>query len=253
MNRKVKEVADLIGISVRTLHHYDEIGLLKPDAVSESGYRLYSPANLDMLQQILFFKELGFSLKQIHEIITDPTFNRTEALILQKNMLIEKRSRLDQMIVTINKTIQYEEGAIEMNEKERFKGLDFSHNPYEEEARKRWGNQRVDEANEKVQSFSPEEQQHMSNQWESIYTHLASLRDLSPSSIEAQKAIATWYQFSNENFGTYSLEAFKGLGEMYVQDERFTTNIDRYGKGLAKFMSEAMSVFADAKNNKQKD
>ncbi len=95
---KVKEVADLIGISVRTLHYYDEIGLLSPDKTTEAGYRIYSEKNLETLQQILFFKELGFSLKKIKEILDSPTFERQEALKLQHKMLLEKRSRLDKMI-----------------------------------------------------------------------------------------------------------------------------------------------------------
>ncbi|MDF0748368.1 MerR family transcriptional regulator, partial [Bacillus velezensis] len=101
MGMKVKEVAELIGVSIRTLHHYDQIGLLTPQETTDSGYRLYSEENLEQLQQILFFKELDFSLKEIKEIINSPSFNRREALILQKKMLIEKRNRVDKMIETI--------------------------------------------------------------------------------------------------------------------------------------------------------
>ncbi|OBR34444.1 Mercuric resistance operon regulatory protein [Bacillus velezensis] len=103
MGMKVKEVADLIGVSIRTLHHYDQIGLLTPQETTDSGYRLYSEENLEQLQQILFFKELDFSLKEIKEIINSPSFNRREALLLQKKMLIEKRNRVDKMIETIDR------------------------------------------------------------------------------------------------------------------------------------------------------
>lgn len=139
MKMRVKEVADLVGISVRTLHHYDEIGLLTPGETTESGYRLYSNEDLEMLQQILFFKELGFPLKKIKEIINNPSFNREEALMLHRKMLVEKRSRLDKVIATIDKTIQHTKGEIQMTNKEKFEGFDFSHNPYEQEARERWG------------------------------------------------------------------------------------------------------------------
>jgi DNA-binding transcriptional MerR regulator len=246
MGMKVKEVADLVGISVRTLHYYDEIGLLVPEETTESGYRIYSDENLETLQQILFFKELGFPLKEIKEIIRNPSFDRQEALELQRNMLMEKRRRLDQMIATIDKTIKHMKGEIQMSNKEKFEGFDFRHNPYEEEARKRWGDKAVDRANAKVQSMTKEEQEALSQEMKSIYQKLAALRHHSPESEEAQAAIKEWYDFLNNNFNHhYTLDAFKGLGQLYVEDERFTKNIDQFGEGLAKFMRDAMSIFAD--------
>jgi DNA-binding transcriptional MerR regulator len=234
---KVKEVADLVGISVRTLHHYDEIGLLIPNETTESGYRLYSNENLETLQQILFFKELGFPLKKIKEIINSPSFDRQEALELHRKMLLEKRNRLDQMIATIEKTMKHSKGEINMSNEEKFEGFDFSHNPYEQEARERWGDKAVDNANVK---FGKMEQDAMN----SIYRKLASIRHESPESKEAQTAIKEWYDFLNK-IATYSLEAFKGLGQMYIDDERFTKNIDKFGEGLATFMCDAMAVYAD--------
>jgi DNA-binding transcriptional MerR regulator len=245
MAMKVKEVADLVGISVRTLHYYDEIGLLTPEETTESGYRLYSDENLETLQQILFFKELGFPLKKIKEIINSPSFDRHEALVLQQKMLLEKRKRLDKMIATIEKTIQHMKGEIHMTNKEKFEGFDFSQNPYEQEARELWGDEAVDKANAKLGNMTKEEQEAMSKEMNSIYQKLASLRNGSPESDEAQAAIKEWYDFLNNNFGNYSLEAFKGLGQMYVDDVRFTKNIDQFGEGLAKFMRDAMAVFAD--------
>ncbi|MGX1191950.1 MerR family transcriptional regulator [Metabacillus sp. SLBN-84] len=238
---KVKEVADLTGISVRTLHHYDEIGLLVPGEVTESGYRIYSSENLETLQQILFFKELGFPLKKIHEIISSPTFDRNEALELHRRMLLEKRKRLDQMIETVEKTIQYTKGEIEMSQKEKFEGFDFSHNPYEEEARKLYGDKAVDEANQKAAGMT----QDMQERFNDLYRSLADVRHMDPSSKEAQEAIGEWYILLNE-FGSYSLDAFKGLGQLYIDDERFTKNIDKFGEGLAVFMRDAMAVYADS-------
>ncbi|WP_164670791.1 MerR family transcriptional regulator [Virgibacillus doumboii] len=241
---KVKEVADLVGISVRTLHHYDEIGLLTPEETTESGYRIYSDHDLEALQQILFFKELGFPLKKIKEIINSPAFDREEALEMHRNMLLEKRHRLDQMIATVDKTIQHTKGEIEMSNKEKFEGFDFSHNPYEQEARERWGDKAVDESNAKINNMSKGEKKAFEDEFNAIYRDLAAIRHESPDSDVAQEGINEWYNFLNR-MGNYSLEAFKGLGQMYVDDERFTKNIDQFGEGLAVFMRDAMAVYAD--------
>lgn len=239
---KVKEVSKLTGISVRTLHYYDDIGLLVPDDLTEAGYRLYSDDNLAMLQQILFFRELGFTLKKIKELLTSPAFDRQEALELQRKMLIDKRKQLDGMIKTIEKTIKNEKGELQMTNEEKFKGFDFSKNPYEREARERWGGKVVDETNKKAAQFGPELGEEMNR----IYFNLAKLRHLAPESDEAQAGIEEWYKFLNK-MGDYSLEAFAGLGRMYVNDERFMKNIDQFGEGLAAFMRNAMGEFANRK------
>ncbi|NMB24653.1 MAG: MerR family transcriptional regulator [Firmicutes bacterium] len=245
MGMKVKEVADLVGISVRTLHHYDAIGLLVPDRTTEAGYRLYSGENIADLQQILFFRELGFPLSKIREIINSPNFDRQEALILHRQMLLEKRQRLDKMLETLNKTIRHMKGEITMTDKEKFEGFDFSHNPYEQEARERWGDAAVDTANAKISALSKEAKAALSTEMATIYRKLAELRHDSPASRDAQMAIKEWYDYLNANFGSYSPDAFRNLGEMYVDDARFTKNIDKFGEGLAVFMRDAMAVFAE--------
>lgn len=244
---KIREVADLVGISVRTLHHYDEIGLLSPKKTTDSRYRIYTDDDLAMLQQILFFKELGFPLKKIKEIIHRPSFDREEALRLHRKALLEKRRRLDQMIKTVDKTIQHYKGGMEMTYKEKFAGFDFSHNPYEEEARQKWGNEMVDKSKEKINQLSNEEREQYENQFHQIYRRLAKVRHEAPESAIAQNSIKEWYDFLNK-IGTYSLEAFQGLGQLYVDDERFKKNIDQFGEGLAVFMRDAMAVFAKHHN-----
>ncbi|MGI6558791.1 MAG: MerR family transcriptional regulator [Limnochordia bacterium] len=243
MAMKVKEVADLVGVSVRTLHHYDEIGLLKPDGTTASGHRLYSQENLDALQQILFFRELGFPLQEIKRIINSPSFDRREALLLHREMLLEKRRRLDRMLATIDKTLRHMKGEVDMTNEEKFAGFDFRHNPYEEEARRRWGDAAVDKANARIAG----REEAIAAEMEAIFEQLAGLRESSPGSPETQAAIKAWYDFLNDNFGDYSPAAFKGLGEMYVADERFTASIDRFGEGLAAFMRDAMAIFAEGK------
>lgn len=244
MAMKVKEVAELASISVRTLHHYDEIGLLTPDEVTSAGYRLYSDANLERLQQILFFKELDFSLKEIKNIITNPSFNPEEALNMHRLILLEKRQRLDQMIATIDRTVLHVRGEIKMTAKEQFEGFDFSQNPFEQEARERWGDHAVDQANQKLNSKLNTEHKALSGQMNEIYKRLAVLRHTEPASAEAQAGIQEWYTLLNQ-MGSYSPEAFRGLGQMYVDDERFTHNIDQFGDGLAVFMRDTMAIFAD--------
>ncbi|UOQ94917.1 MerR family transcriptional regulator [Halobacillus shinanisalinarum] len=246
MPMKVKEVAELVGISIRTLHHYDNIGLLTPQETTEAGYRLYSNKDLETLQQILFFKELDFPLKKIKEIITNPDFEQKEALQLHRKMLLEKRRRLDNMILTVEKTIQQQKGEIHMTNKDKFEGFDFSRNPYEQEARERWGDEAVDRSNAKLNNMSQQEKDNMSRQMDTIYKRLATLRHDAPGSDSAQAAIKEWYFFMSESINNDDLMKFKGIGQLYIDDERFTNNIDNYGEGLAAFMRDAMALFADS-------
>jgi len=242
---KVREVSQLAGISVRTLHHYDEIGLLRPDAVTEAGYRMYSDRDMERLQQILFFRELGFSLKEIRRILDSPAFDRLEALELQRLMLEEKMAHTLRMIANIDHSIQHAKGEITMTNEQRFEGIDFTNNPYEEEARERWGDAAIDESKRKLakRTNTPERQAEFQQEWDKRMSALAEVRHEVPASPRAQEVIGEWYTFL-DNFGTYSYEAFAGLGQMYVQDERFTKNIDKYGEGLAAFMCEAMGIYA---------
>lgn len=245
MLRKVSEVAELTGVSVRTLHHYDRIGLLSPEHVTEAGYRQYSEQELERLQQILFFRELGFRLKHIGEILESPDFDRLEALELQREALLEKRARLDRMIGTLENTIQDVKGEIELTDKEKFEGFDFSNNPYEDEARKRWGNEAVDRSNQALANMLPEGQKRLGEQMEALFRKLAAMRHQDPATEEVQRAIGEWHAFLNGMDYAYSPEAFKGLGQLYVQDERFTRNMDQFGDGFARFMAAAMGIRAD--------
>ena len=245
MLRKVKEVAELTGVSIRTLHHYDRIGLLSPEHVTEAGYRQYSERDLETLQQILFFRELGFPLKNIGEILQSPEYDKAEALALQREALLEKRSRLDRMIRTLENTIQDAKGEIKMTDKEKFEGFDFTNNPYEEEARQRWGNEAVDRSKQTLADMGQEGQKQISEQMDTLFRRLAAMRHRDPASDEVQKAIGEWHAFLNGMGHTYSPEAFKGLGQLYIQDERFTRNMDKFGDGFAKFMADAMGIRAD--------
>lgn len=156
-------------------------------------------------------------------------------------MLLDKKEQLDIKIKTIDKTIQQSKGEIHMSKEEIFEGFDFTHNPYEDEARKRWGDKAVDQANETAKNMTGFDQ----DKFNQIFRELAEVRHLPVDSSEAQDKIHDWYTLLNSMGHFYSLEAFKGLGQMYVDDVRFTDNIDQFGDGLAKFMQAAMEIYAD--------
>lgn len=236
---KVSEVAKLTGVSVRTLHYYDGIGLLKPASVAENGYRFYSDGNLQQLQQILFFRELDFNLQEIKQFLTDPNFNAIEALEVHRRTLMKKQDRLIKLVQTIDQTILDEKGALKMTNEERFAGFNFDDEKYEQEAREKWGDEAVDNTNEKLKNNAD-----MQDRMNERFRALAEIRHMEPSSDEAQAEIALWFDDLNQS-GNYSLAAFQGLGETYVGDERFKENIDQFGTGLAEFMCEAMKVFAE--------
>src|SRR5699024_10496332 len=153
-------------------------------------------------------------------------------------MLCEKRNRIEKMIRTIDMTMQHEKGEINMSNKEKFRGFDFSNNPYEQEARERWGDKAVDESSAKLTG-----NKEYQDEFNAIYRDLEKIRYEEHGSEKAQKAIKEWYYFLNK-IGSFSLYVFEGLGQMYVADERFTKNIDQFGEGLAIFMRDAMAVYA---------
>lgn len=234
---QIKELATISHVSVRTLHHYDNIGLLTPSTTSQAGYRIYSDENIEALQQILFYKELGFSLKSIKEIIQNPLFNRQEAMESHLKSLVEKKERMNSMIDTLEKSIAAMKGEKTMSNEDKFKGFEFNTKHYEEEAIERWGEKKVASTNK---NWSQSNQ----DKFNAIYFKLAAIRHLKPDSNEAQEGIKEWYDYLN-TVGDYSLESFNGLGLMYVEDERFKKNIDQFGEGLAQFMMKAMAVYSD--------
>lgn len=239
------EVASLTGVSVRTLHHYDKIGLLCPGRNPENGYREYDERDLDRLQQILFFKECGFPLAHIQKLLGSPFFDREKAFRLQKKYLLHEKKRIDAMLNTLNNTMQSMKGETTMTQEEKFGGFDMSHNPYEEEARRLWGDEAIDRSNARIAAMSTDEQNAISKGMDDLFVELAAIRMEAPGSDVAQKAMDTMYRHFNQNFGCqYTLEAFADVGQLYINDPRFTENVDQYGEGLSKFLAEAMRIYA---------
>lgn len=248
-----KEVAAVSGVSVRTLHHYDGIGLLRPARREDNGYRQYTDADLGRLQQILFFRACGFSLDAIRRLLDSPSFDRMAACELQRKALLHERARIDATLETLENTMRAMRGEITMSKKEQFDGLDFSRNPYEQEARERWGDAAVDKSNARLNKLGERGRKELGEVFGELFARLAALRGEAPASETAQAAIGEMFRVFNANFGTYTPEAFGNLGRMYVDDERFTRNIDQFGEGLAAFLAEAMGIYAERRANEQED
>lgn len=247
---KVKEVAEIAGVSVRTLHHYDQIGLLKPKSVSPAGYRLYTDENLEQLQQILFFKEIGFNLKDIEDILARPDFDRKQALQVHQELLEKKKKRLEDIIKTVKKTIDSIEGGRKMNQNEMFDGLDMAkikkyQEDYAEEARQKYGKDIVDRTLKKTSRYTKEDWAAIKADQEAIQNKIANAIDRGPADPQVQDAVAAWRQHITTNYYDCKLEIFRGLGDLYVNDERFKANYEKIKPGMAKFMREAMHIYCD--------
>lgn len=250
MAYKVKELADLVGVSVRTLHHYDEIGLLKPGGVSEAGYRLYSTQELERLQQILFFREIGFSLQEIKEILDSPNFDRKRALAAHKEILLQKKQRLEDIIDTVNKTILSIEGGTTMSEKEMFEG--FSTEQYEthkkkysKEARERYGDDIVDATEKRTDTYTKDDWAKINARQEANMKKILDNMQNGPADPLVQEAIADNRQVICDYYYDCTPEIFRGLGDLYVMDERFTEYYEKIKPGLAEFMRDAMHHYVD--------
>lgn len=239
MKMQIKEFAQLTGVSVRTLHYYDEIGLLKPSEVdAQTGYRFYDENAFERMQEILFYRELDFSLKTIAEILSSPDYDKQQALSRQRKLLLAKKERLEQLIATLDSV---EEGMGFMKTKNEYEALK---NQYAEEAKQRWGNtdayQESESRNTDLSKAAP--------LLDAIFEEFAELNraGASPESEPAKIMAEKLQQCITDNFYTCTDEILKGLGQMYVADERFRKNIDRHGEGTAEFVSACIKNYFKA-------
>lgn len=243
MKMPIKQFSTLTGVSVRTLHYYDEIGLLKPEAVDEhNGYRYYGEESLKRLSEILFYRELDFSLKSISEILLLPNYDRKAALQGQKELLILKRNRLDRLIAALDDA---EKGRIEMNVFDNSE-YEKARNEYKEEAEKRWG--KTDEYrqfNEKTKDYGNEKWSEVNDGMNEIFRRFSELNEggCSPDSEEAIKTAEALQSFITENYYDCNKQILSCLGQMYVSDERFKNNIDKHGEGTADFAAQAIEAY----------
>jgi DNA-binding transcriptional MerR regulator len=250
---KIKEVSTIAGISVRTLHHYDHIGLLTPTIVEDNGYRKYSEDDIDKLQQILFFKELGISLKEIKDILYHPNFDNMHALKMHKKLLLEKKNRLEQIIRSVDNTIQSMNGGSKMDKKDMFKPFDMTkieeqQKKYAEETKEKYGQtDAYKQSVKKTSQYGEADWKRIYEQGNKNYERMVKAMHLGPEDEKVQDIVADMRQHISDNFYDCTIEIFRGLGDLYVNDPRFTKNIDKHKQGLSQFLKEAFHYYCDRK------
>lgn len=252
MEYTIQKLASLAGISVRTLHYYDEIGLLKPARIEKNGYRKYSEEELVKLQQILFFRELEFPLEHIKQMFESPNFNQIEALKDQRKLIVMKKSRLESLLKTIDKTINSMKNEKPMSDYDRYGALsDEQVEEYKEEVRQKYGEKAYRESEERYGKLSEADKKRIGDRGIAITKAVADNMDKGAKSTEVQAAIKDWHDHIH-NFYDCSLEIFRGLGNLYVDDKRFTAYYEKVKPGLAQFMHEAMDYYCDLKEDRIK-
>ncbi|NLZ48015.1 MAG: MerR family transcriptional regulator [Clostridiales bacterium] len=249
MEYTVQKLGKLAGVSPRTLRYYDEIGILKPARINSSGYRIYGQEEVDKLQQILFYRELGMGLEAIKDIINSPSFNSIAALKEHREKLLAKRKQIDMLIVNVEKTIASEEGRIDMSNAEKFEGfkdkiIEENEKKYGKEIREKYGDDAVERSNKAFKNMSKEDYDKMIGLEREIKMVLAeAYKSGDPASDLAQKAADLHKQWISMAWGYYNKEAHAGLAQMYVEDERFTAYYDKEQPGTAKFLRDAIYIY----------
>lgn len=233
---QIKEFAQQIGVSVRTLHYYDEIGLLKPSEVdAQNGYRFYDERSLERMQEILFYRELDFSLKTIAQILSSPDYDKQQALTRQRKLLLAKKERLERLIDALDSMEKGEGFMKPNNEYEDLK------NKYAEEVRQRWGStDAYKESQQRNTDFSQ-----AASLLDAVFEEFAELdrSGISPDDEAAKIQVEKLQRCITDNFYTCTNEILAGLGQMYAADVRFKNNIDKHGEGTAEFVSQCIKSY----------
>ncbi len=244
MGYTVKAVAELAGVSIRALHHYDAIGLVRPGERTQAGYRVYSRGDLERLQQVLFFKELGFGLGEIKAILERPDFDRRQALRDHRELLKHRRDRIERLIRAVERTIESMEEGTMLDETAWFDGFDPG--PYEEEARQRWGHTAAyEESRVRTASYTQADWEAVAAEQSGILGGIAAVADRRPDDPEVLLAVGRMHSFISERFYACSLEMFRGLGDLAVSDPRFTETFEKLRPGLAAFYAAAVQAYCD--------
>ena len=243
MKLQIKEFGRLTGVSVRTLHYYDEIGLLKPSYVDEqNGYRFYDETSLERMQEILFYRELDFPLKSIAEILASPNYDKQKAIAGQKRLLRLKKDRLERLIAALE---QAEKGEITMS---AFDNSDYetARQQYEDEAKQRWGGtDAYKESQAKTAGYSKDKWNDVLAGMNGVFAEFAACEKCGcrADSETAQSLVKKLQDYITANFYHCTDDILAGLGQMYVCDERFKNNIDKNGEGTAVFVCDAIKIY----------
>lgn len=249
MEYSVSGLARLAGVSPRTIRYYDEIGLLCPERINSSGYRIYGQKELDLLQQILFFRSFNMELEKIKSLINSREFNKLSAMENHLNVLKDERGRIDTLISNAEKTIGTLKGEIKMSDAEKFEGfkkelINENEKKYGVEIREKYGDESVDASNAKMMKLTKEQYEI----WQQLSLEVNdTLKQAyatgNPAGELAQKTCKLHKEWLSYCGVPYSQDYHKSLGLMYAEDERFAAYYDKIEVGCAKFLKEAIDIF----------
>ena len=246
---RINEAAELAGVTVRALHHYDKIGLLSPAKSAENGYRDYGEAELLRLQQIMFLKEMDFPLEEIREMLDEPGLDRNRMMEAQHDLLIKKKQRLEKIIALLEAEMR---GENKMSFKEfDMKEIEACRKKYADEAREKWGGtEAYKESEERTKNYDEGKWQKVNDEQGIILSEFAAFaaEGVKPESDAALALAAKWQQHISDNFYKCTDEILAGLAEMYIADERFKANLNKAGEGTAEFMSKALKAYVRSRN-----
>ncbi len=249
MSYSISQVSDLAGVTVRTLHHYDEIGLLSPGRRSAAGYRIYEESDLERLQRILFYRELGFALVEIAAIVDNPHTDAVGHLRRQRRLLTKKIERLRKMVAAIDHEMEAREMDIKLTAEERLEVFgNFNPVDHAEEAERRWGGTEAHQQSQRrVSNYTKEDWLKIKAEHDELAANLAALFEsgATPDSEEAMAAAEAHRRHISRWYYDCSHEIHRGLGEMYVGDERFRTNYDVLAPDLSEFIRDAARANAE--------
>lgn len=255
MEYTVQKLAKIAGISTRTLRYYDEIEILKPARINSSGYRIYGEKEVDRLQQIMLYREMGVNLETIKTIVTKASFDEAAALQEHLKHLLAQRNQIDQLIANVKKTIDYKKGSIKLNDKEKFNGfkqkmVDDNEKKYGKEIREKYGDEQVNKSNQKLMNMTEEQYKEFEKLSQEVLDTLeAAFATGDPAGELAQKTADLHRRWLSFTWSSYSKEAHAGVAQMYVEDERFKEFYDKKQPGSAEFLRDAILIYTGIKHN----